>query len=242
MVFPSRVGLQAADIWVVRECPGPENNHPRTDSIMVSMGRYSRHCAFSEGRWTLDGPDAYYVPDPDEDPNTIITKSLKTVLQPLARTYDQYPNITIEVNPHGRHVLRDYFLGQCPLCRNDYWNSEDSEDFWLHFQIEDIDWCPADQACPVCMGYDFALEDVGYLTRLADLRDTIDKGKNPQNLSEKDFEACKRKFLSLVRERYTQQNNRKFEMGLELWDINDRVVRFQKLYIEGRESVFSDEE
>lgn len=102
MVFPSRVGLQAADIWVVRECPGPENNHPRTDSIMVSMGRYSRHCAFSEGRWTLDGPDAYYVPDPDEDPNTIITKSLKTVLQPLARTYDQYPNITIEVNPHGR--------------------------------------------------------------------------------------------------------------------------------------------
>lgn len=92
------------------------------------------------------------------------------------------------------------------------------------------------------MGYDFALEDVGYLTRLADLRDTIDQGRNPQKLSEKEFEACKKKFLSLVRERYTQQNNRKLEMGLALWDVNDRVVRFRKLYIEGKESVFSDEE
>lgn len=100
MVFPSRLGVQAADLWVVRSCPDERVRYARTDSIMVSMGRYSR--LPRAGRWILDGPEVRYIPDPEEKIEDVSVKSLKEILRPLARTYTQFDDVTIEVNPHGR--------------------------------------------------------------------------------------------------------------------------------------------
>lgn len=103
MVFPSRIEVQAADIWIVRSCPDGNPPCPRTDSIMVSAGLYAR--STTRGRWCLFGPDVDYIPDEFENEEDIENRelfSLKDVLDPLARIRGQYDNIRITVNPHGK--------------------------------------------------------------------------------------------------------------------------------------------
>ncbi|KAJ5755792.1 hypothetical protein N7533_005335 [Penicillium manginii] len=232
MVFPSRIEVQAADIWIVRSCPDGNPPCPRTDSIMVSAGLYAR--STTRGRWCLFGPDVDYIPDEFENEEDIENRelfSLKDVLDPLARIRGQYDNIRITVNPHGKDVLRDYFLRLCPLCNNETWNPEEECHDDMFIGLVTTNGTVMDQACPVCMGYEFAEEDMGYVEELGELKHKVCDETNPRK-----YEKGKKKFLDLVRERYTLQNKRKREMGLELWNLDDRVRRYRRGWIEGKEA------
>lgn len=127
-------------------------------------------------------------------------------------------------------MLRDYFNGKCPLCRNNIlWNAEDSGH--LYPELCGID--DADQACPVCLGYETAREDLEMMQGLEEMKHDIGWGRNPGRLSKNKFEALKKDFLDLVSERYTLQNRRRREMRLELWDVTERVDRFREVFIDG---------
>lgn len=107
MVFPSRVEIQGADLWIVRSCPDGNPPCPRTDSIMVSKGLYARSRTI--GRWSLFGPEVSYESDDylaEEYRESRDVISLKDVLRPLAAIYRYYDNIRVTVNPHGRYVDR----------------------------------------------------------------------------------------------------------------------------------------
>lgn len=88
-----------------------------------------------------------------------------------------------------------------------------------------------DQACPVCMGFDIAEDDMAYVEELGELKGQVRCETDP-----KKYEKGKQKFLDLVRERYTIQNKRKREMGIRLWNLDDRVRRYRRGFLEDKEA------
>lgn len=129
----------------------------------------------------------------------------------------------------------------CPLCCNEYWNcfDENFDEMFPRLVTE----TGAEQACPVCMGEDFAEMDVEYVEQLEEYKAQLGQGTNPDDLSEEEFEECKNNFLALVRERYKILNVRRAEMGLPwMWDIEDRVRRHRRVFIEDKDPVDTSSE
>ena len=91
-----------------------------------------------------------------------------------------------------------------------------------------------DQACPACMGYDFALDDKWRLRELEWLEDRLYGHKHdPMNssLSETKLQELKEEGLSKVKERYELTNSRRKEMDLSPLDVDELLEKFQKTYI-----------
>ncbi|OGM50667.1 hypothetical protein ABOM_000787 [Aspergillus bombycis] len=106
------------------------------------------------------------------------------------------------VNPHGRHVHQYYWGDDCPFCHSDNGSY-----------------------CPVCLGYDFALDDKCALREIEDYEDRIRRG-------EFGFEGgpaeMKLKILMMVRERYECINAKKGEIGFNSHDVDEIVENWFK--------------
>lgn len=128
-------------------------------------------------------------------------------------------------------MLRDYFRKLCPLCLNDFWNPEEQDHEEMFPSLVTWNGVVMDQACPVCMGFDIADDDRAYVEELGDLKGQVRCEPDPEK-----YEKGRQKFLDLVRERYTVQNVRKREMGLSLWNIDDRIRRYRRGFLEDKKA------
>jgi DNA repair exonuclease SbcCD ATPase subunit len=92
-----------------------------------------------------------------------------------------------------------------------------------------------DQACPVCMGYDFALVDKGRLKELDPLESRLYRHKSnteKSSLSEAKLQELKEEALSVKKERYEAINSRKEEMGLDPEDVDKLLQEFREAYFD----------
>ena len=90
-----------------------------------------------------------------------------------------------------------------------------------------------DQACPVCMGYDFALDDKWRLRELEQTQTSLYTHKHyPKEsyLSVEEAQELKEEALPKNRERYELTNSRRKEMGLEPIDVDELQQEFQQNY------------
>ncbi|KAJ5089979.1 hypothetical protein N7532_008663 [Penicillium argentinense] len=238
MVFPAAIGIDAPVLYVVEYSP-PETRYPRTDEVIVSYGRFSR--TPREGFWYLDGPSVEYVPYDDDTmhPKDEELMTLKEVFEPFqipsfGDNETIYTGFSYDINPIGRSVLHSYFRGVCPLCHNDVWYPDLNYDQpYPELFVTEID-----QACPCCLGYECARNDANMLEELEELKNRLNTERH--EVEQWEFDELVAEFLDLVQTRYTIQNYYKAFMGLDMWDIQDRVDRHRRVYVERRRP-FSEE-
>jgi uncharacterized Zn finger protein (UPF0148 family) len=96
--------------------------------------------------------------------------------------------------------------------------------------------CGEDLSCPVCHGYDFALED-DMAMRCEDdieerLRSCWRRQKDGQDSEDSKDEILdlQEELLSSVRNRFERINKRRTEMGMELEDVDELVSNRQKSF------------
>lgn len=87
--------------------------------------------------------------------------------------------------------------------------------------------CATDQSCPVCLGYEFALEDKRRIRELdypQTSLSTYKRGRGLLGMCKAQIAKMKTDTLALVEERYRLIHARKIEMGLELED-QDKLIQ-----------------
>lgn len=89
--------------------------------------------------------------------------------------------------------------------------------------------CGEDLSCPVCHGYNFALEDDIAMRCLDDTEERLrsrwrrQKDGQDSEYSKTEIRDLQEELLSLVRDRFERINKRRTEMGMELEDVNELV-------------------
>ncbi|KAE8382722.1 hypothetical protein BDV26DRAFT_288281 [Aspergillus bertholletiae] len=203
--------------------PGDEDENPSTSSIIVR--EVGVHYLKKPGYCVLSGPLVYYHEESDDeisDIESVTELGSDDIPTHLLSTYmAEFPpgcGVQCCVNPHGRDVLWKYWGGSCPFC---YGHGHYCPGCGTASLFPDL-WggCAVDQSCPVCLGFDFAMDDKTTLRTVEKYESDLRRGRFR---SEGDREAIKEEILALVRQRYELINTRRLEMGLGYYDVEEIV-------------------
>ncbi|GMF78878.1 unnamed protein product [Aspergillus oryzae] len=82
--------------------------------------------------------------------------------------------------------------------------------------------CSVDQSCPVCLGYDFAMDDKIRSREVGEYETRLSRGECSFGCYGEP-EELKQEILKMVRERYEFIDARRQEMGLSGYDVDDIV-------------------
>lgn len=123
-------------------------------------------------------------------------------------------------------VIKHYFKGCCPNCGTAGWFCPGCGGVSVRFP-DIFGSCATDQSCPVCLGYEFALEDKMRIRALDQPEMRLYEYKESQDMSgmcKAQIAKMKTETLALVEERYGLIHARKVEMGLKLED-QDKLIQ-----------------
>ncbi|KAJ9294378.1 hypothetical protein DTO271G3_6953 [Paecilomyces variotii] len=237
----------------------PENTNdtnPTPDASSIIVQKINWHIPASPGFWTLSGPEVYYV-DKDakdegveEDPKfhswyciyndhskDLEEESLDHFLKSIAvndgDAKDSPPEVALIVNPHGRDVIKHYFHGSCPHCGSTGWFCPGCGGVSVRFP-DLFGGCGVDQSCPVCLGYEFALEDKRRIQELDWPETILYKYKDREDMSglcKAQMAKTKAEALELAEERYGLIYDRKVEMGLNVENENKTLQDWKDSYL-----------
>ncbi|KAE8323560.1 hypothetical protein BDV39DRAFT_217685 [Aspergillus sergii] len=218
---------QTAYMLLVESSPDSQTSNPKISSIMVSEVEVDY--LDKPGRCVVSGPDVYYNEEED-DPASEDDPSSKASCDVLGDRLSSYvarfpvdSEVQPSVNPHGRDVLKYYWGGDCPFCYMDGWYCPGCG---AAREFPDLfGGCAVDQSCPVCYGYDFAMNDKILLREVEEYGDRLWREKS---LSKEERTELKREILEMVRERYELIAARRQEMGLSRYDVDDIVKNWFK--------------
>ncbi|KAJ9217955.1 hypothetical protein DTO166G4_346 [Paecilomyces variotii] len=228
-----------AHMLLVVSAPDDTNNtNIIQDASSIMVQRVNWHIPDSPGFWTLYGPEVYYVDKDEEDEKDerfhrwyclyddhskdLEEESLDRFLKSMAVTdadaKDNHTGVALIVNPHGRDVIKHYFHGSCPHCGSTGWFCPGCGGVGTRFP-DLFGSCGVDQSCPVCLGYEFALEDKRRIREL-DRPEMIlyrykDRGEM-SGLCKAQMAKTKAEALELAEERYGLIYDRKVDMGLNV--------------------------
>ncbi|CAG8365210.1 unnamed protein product [Penicillium salamii] len=208
----------------------PNKVDPRLDISVIQVRKVPYGITSKNGCWTLDGPDVYYTPQEGETDSSffseLLGKDLKDAEEEICDEDLMYPKrasiadthclgdfmppgagVKLMSKFHGRDALRYYFNG-CPCCNGTTWicpGCGGISRLWPDIFAS----CGRDQACPICMGLDIAMEDKSYLDELERLEDIKSGHCSGTQFSADDMDEA----LSLATERYEALEARHEEMG-----------------------------
>ncbi|KAI9038143.1 uncharacterized protein KD926_011278 [Aspergillus affinis] len=125
---------------------------------------------------------------------------------------------------NGRDVLEHYFKGRCPNCNGKGWFCPGCGP--VSDLFPDIGGsCAVDQACPMCMGYNFALNDKAWIAEIEDIEarrfNWNDDGR--ELVDDDELERLRDEAVESTKERYEAINKRRQKMGMLPKDFDDLV-------------------
>ncbi|KAE8131259.1 hypothetical protein BDV38DRAFT_290444 [Aspergillus pseudotamarii] len=212
---------------LVESSPDSHISNPKTSSITVQKVKV--HYRLKPGYCIVSGPDVYYNEEEDEDASgddTSTEAGCDISSRPLSAYVTDFPaesEVEYRVNPHGRDVLRYYWGGHCPFC---YMNGWYCPGCGPAMQFPDLfGGCGVDQSCPVCYGYDFAMNDKVMLRKVEEYESRLWRTKSES----KEYRAeLRQEILAMVRERYALIDARRQVMGFSRYDVNHIVENWFK--------------
>ncbi|KAE8413044.1 hypothetical protein BDV36DRAFT_287343 [Aspergillus pseudocaelatus] len=196
-----------ACMLLVESSPGSQISNPKTSSITVREVKV--HYRLKPGCCIVSGPDVYYNEKEDEDT--------------LGDDTSSEEGCDISSCPLSADVLRYYWGGDCPFCYMDGWYCPGCGPA---MQFPDLfGGCAVDQSCPVCYGYDFAMNDKIMLREIEEYESRLWGAKS----GPAEYRAeLRQEILEMVRERYELIDARRQEMGLSRYDVDDIVEKWFK--------------
>jgi hypothetical protein len=97
--------------------------------------------------------------------------------------------------------------------------------------------CGIDQSCPVCHGYEFALDDNMAIKRQWSLECTLPSRREaPFSTTEEEakLRSLQEELLSLVRNRYERINARRGDIGMKREDVDKLVGDYNEAIFKNR--------
>lgn len=135
----------------------------------------------------------------------------------------------------SRDVLRYYFDRCCRVCGSKGWiclRCDGYSGTWPDLRES----CGLDEACPVCQGQDFALDDWQMLEELDLIESRLwsyihpRRRKGYQRISDEEWSRDKTMAESLWRVRCAIANEKRAEMGMPPEDMEQRIKRLKEIY------------
>ncbi|GAB1203790.1 hypothetical protein APSETT445_002430 [Aspergillus pseudonomiae] len=214
---------QKPAMLLVELSPGSRSSNPKASRITVRQ--VGVHYLKKPGYCRVSGPDVYFNKgegdDTSDDDDTASEASVDASARPLSAYVARFPEecqVEYRVNPHGRDVLMNYWGGECPFCDGLHYYCPGCGPARLFPDL----WggCGVDQACPVCLGYNFAMDDKDALRVIEYYTDRLHRGDAK---CDGGYAEMKREILDMVRERYESINAQREEMGFHSYDVNKTV-------------------
>ncbi|GIJ98283.1 hypothetical protein Aspvir_000399 [Aspergillus viridinutans] len=225
---------KAAAMLIVKSASARQDPSSSATRLMVQHVHW--HIPKSKGYWTLNGPNVHYKDTHEEEhvwycsceDHTIHEEeSLETFLQRFKSQNEGDGETNLIVRPHGRDVLKYYFGGRCPYCGSMGWFCRGCQQIWPDL----FGSCGDDLSCPVCLGYDFALDDNMAIKRQWSLECSLPSRREaPFSTAEEEakLRSLQEELLSLVRDRYERNNVRREDMGMKKEDVDKLVSDYNE--------------
>ncbi|KJK61656.1 hypothetical protein P875_00086797 [Aspergillus parasiticus SU-1] len=216
-----------AIMLLVLSSPGSQISNPKIWTIFVRQVKVDY--LDEPGRCVVSGPDVHYNEEDDhtseddstsEDDDLFTEASSESILSTFVARYPvESENGSILTLSHS-DVLKYYWGGNCPFCYGHGWYCPGCGPAQLFPDL--FGGCSVDQSCPVCLGFDFAMEDKIQLREVEEYEDRLAKGECPFGFLG-ELAELKGEILEMVRERYELIDARRQEMGLSGYDVDDIV-------------------